>query len=179
MSQSVVQSALSGPQYDAWLAYHSELPGVNGLAQKTTPAWSKLILAEENHGVITTALTELSRGLEKLYGVKPSVSHLSDTKASERYGHAPAIRIGTWTGSDSVAASFSETERSAVLGEGYIIRKDETEGVLVIGSETPQGVLYGTFHLLREPTLDSGSASEAEEAVGKWSFITEQPTNAL
>lgn len=54
MSQSVVQSALSGPQYDAWLGYHSELPRANEFTKKTAPAWSKLILAEENHGVITT-----------------------------------------------------------------------------------------------------------------------------
>lgn len=140
MSQSVVQAALSGPQYDAWLGYHSELPRANEFNQKTAPAWSKLILAEENHGVITTALTELSRGLERLYGVKPSVSHLSDAQESERdnYASAPAIQIGTWTGSDSVAGSFSETERSTVQGEGYIIRENETEGVLVIGSETPK-----------------------------------------
>lgn len=140
MSQSVIQSALSGPQYDAWLGYHSELPRANEFNQKTAPAWSKLILAEENHGVITTALTELSRGLERLYGVKPSVSHLSDAQESERDNHAsaPAIQIGTWTGSDSVAGSFSETERSTVQGEGYIIRENETEGVLVIGSETPK-----------------------------------------
>lgn len=140
MSQSVVQSALSGPQYDAWLGYHSELPGANEFTKKTAPAWSKLILAEENHGVITTALTELSRGLERLYGVKPSVSHLSDAQESERDSHAstPAIRIGTWTGSDLVAGSFSETERSTVQGEGYVIRENKTEGVLVIGSETPK-----------------------------------------
>lgn len=179
MNQSIVQSALSGPQYDAWLGYHSELPKANGIACKKAPAWSKLILAEEKHGVITTALTELSRGLEKLYGVKPTVSQLSDAQQSERHNHDsdPSIRIGTWTGSNSLAGSFSETERSTVQGEGYIIR--ETEGVLIIGSETPQGVLYGAFHLLRELTMDQGSASEVDDAVNKLSFIREQPTNAL
>ena len=34
MNQSIVQSALSGPQYDAWLGYHSELPRANGIARK-------------------------------------------------------------------------------------------------------------------------------------------------
>lgn len=34
MSQSVVQSALSGPQYDAWLGYHSELPRANEFTKR-------------------------------------------------------------------------------------------------------------------------------------------------
>ena len=42
--------------------------------------------------------------------------------------------------------------------KGTSIRETETEGVLVIGSETPQGVLYGAFHLLRELTMDQGIA---------------------
>ncbi|WKL02268.1 hypothetical protein Q0F98_39505 [Paenibacillus amylolyticus] len=90
MNQSVVQTALSGPQYDAWLGYHSNCQERMDLPKRRLLRGASGILMEENHGVITTALTELSRGLEKLYGVKPSVSHLSDTQQSERDNNTSA-----------------------------------------------------------------------------------------
>lgn len=181
MSQSTIQSSLSGPQYEAWLGYHAALPGANGAARKAAPLWSKRIEVQEQHQVIETALTELSQGLGKLYGVQPAIWNSQIQHAEENEG-GPAIRLGTWAGSDTAAHSFSEAERSAVQGEGFIIREDESRGELVIGSETPQGVLYAVFHLLRELTLQQGETVTADATIhGETTRIdiTEQPVNQL
>ncbi|GGH49885.1 xylan alpha-(1-_2)-glucuronosidase [Paenibacillus silvae] len=185
MSQTTIQSGLSGPQYDAWLGYHAALPGANDTARKAAPLWSKRVEVQEQHEVMDTALTELSQGLGKLYGVQPEMIK-SQTQGSQQNERGPAIRLGTWAGSDFAANVLTDAERAAVHGEGFIIREDESQRELVIGSETPQGILYAVFHLLRELTLkqEGAEAGAAAVAVATESqperiVINEQPVNSL
>lgn len=181
MSQTTVQSGLSGPQYEAWLGYHAALPGANGAARTAAPLWSRLIDVQEQHLVIDTALTELKQGLSKLYGEQPVIRHSHTQSTDSEEQRKPLIRLGTWAGNNQVTRAFTETERSAVQGEGFIIREDESLQELVIGSETPQGILYAVFHLLRELTLKQGQSEEAGSTLNgeKCIFITEQPVNQL
>lgn len=184
MSQTTVRSNLSGPQYDAWLGYHAALPGANGGLHKAAPIWSKRIEVQEQHHVMDTALTELSQGLSKLYGVQPEIikAQTQDALHNERI---PAIRLGTLDGSRFAAATLTDSERAAVHGEGFIIREDEAQRELVISSATPQGVLYAVFHLLRELILkperaQTGAASDdMKHGKHKRIDITEQPVNSL
>lgn len=185
MSQTTIQSGLSGPQYDAWLGYHAALPGANDTARKAAHLWSKRVEVQEQHEVMDTALAELSQGLGKLYGVQPEIIK-SRTQGSQQNERGPAIRLGTWAGSDFAANTLTDAERATVHGEGFIIREDESQRELVIGSETPQGILYAVFHLLRELTLkqDSAEAGAVAVAVATESqperiVITEQPVNSL
>ncbi|MGQ8872013.1 alpha-glucuronidase family glycosyl hydrolase [Paenibacillus sp. TSA_86.1] len=180
MSQTTVQSGLSGPQYEAWLGYHAALPGANGDAKTAAPLWSRLIDVQEQHQVIDTALAELTQGLSMLYGEQPVISH-SQTQSTERdEQRKPSIRLGTWAGNSLVTGTFTETERATVQGEGFIIREDESLRELVIGSETPQGVLYAVFHLLRELTLKQRGTDQADSTGGEQQIlITEQPVNQL
>lgn len=182
MSNTTVQSNISGPQYDAWLGYLQGQSGVKGAARKATPVWAYTVSAAGDQEMISTAITELTQGLDKLFGIKPKVSQEVTSQVSDpdlANQEAQGIWLGTWTGSKAVAQAFSETERSAVHGEGYMIREDKERGRLFIGSETPQGVLYGTFHLLRELVLDQESANDAQPAAGRLRYIAEQPVNAL
>ena len=71
MSQTTVRSELSGPQYEAWLGYHTALPGKNGTTRTAAPLWSGLIDVQEQHLVINTALTELQQGLASYMGYSP------------------------------------------------------------------------------------------------------------
>lgn len=182
MSQTTVHSNLSGPQYDAWLGYHAALPGTNGAARTAAPLWSRLIDVQEHHPIIDTALTELKLGLRKLYGEEPVLCHAEEQNAEQKE-RSPAIRLGTWAGSESVANAFTDAERSAVHGEGYLIHEDESLHELVIGSETPQGILYAVFHLLRELTLNPGGTNDPADStlnVEKRPIaFQEQPVNQL
>lgn len=169
---SIVQSGLAGPQYDAWLGYLAGIPGKNGAASAKAPLWARQVIAEEAHPVIKTAAAELTIGLEKLYGSKPETTAAGDAHVS-----AAGIWIGTWAGSETLRNTFTDAERASVHGEGYVIREDADRGHLYIGSETPQGVLYGSFHVLRELVLRMGRSDGASaEAFGQ---IAEQPRNLL
>ncbi|MEK3823674.1 alpha-glucuronidase family glycosyl hydrolase [Paenibacillus sp. FSL K6-1558] len=183
MSQTTVQSGLSGPQYEAWLGYHVALPEAKGATGTRTaaPLWSRQIDVQEQHLVIDTALTELKQGLGKLYGEQPVIRHSQTQSTDSDEQRKPSIRVGTWAGNNQVTSAFTEAERAAVQGEGFIIREDESRQELIIGSETPQGVLYAVFHLLRELTLKQGKSEEAGSALDgeKPLFITEQPVNQL
>ena len=181
MSQTTLQTGLSGPQYEAWLGYHTALPGGNGAARKAAPLWSRKIDVQEKHQVIDTALSELTEGLSKLYGEQPVISHSQTQSTETDQQRKPSIRLGTWAGNGMVTGTFTEEERAAVQGEGFIIREDESLRELVIGSETPQGVLYAVFHLLRELTLQQWKKEEVGSTVNgeKRLLITEQPVNQL
>lgn len=169
---SIVQSGLAGPQYDAWLGYLAGIPGKNGAGSATAPVWARQVYTEEAHPVINTAATELTIGMEKLYGSKPETTAARDVHAS-----AAGIWIGTWSGSETLRETFTDAERASVHGEGYVIREDADRGHLYIGSETPQGVLYGSFHVLRELVLRNGRSGEASAEV--FGHIAEQPRNLL
>ncbi|MCZ1269239.1 alpha-glucuronidase family glycosyl hydrolase, partial [Paenibacillus tundrae] len=182
MSNTTVQSIISGPQYDAWLGYLQSQSAVKGAAKKTAPVWSHTVTVAEDQEIISTASAELTQGLDKLFGIKPKVNQETVSQVSKSdsaHQEAQGIWLGTWTGSEAVAQAFSDTERSTVQGEGYIIREDKEQGRLFIGSETPQGVLYGTFHLLRELVLEQENSNEVHPAEVRLSYISEQPVNAL
>ncbi|WP_145408569.1 alpha-glucuronidase family glycosyl hydrolase [Paenibacillus xylanexedens] len=176
MSQSIVQTDLSGPQYDAWLSYRSGSSRRGGVA-KHAPSWIQHIIVNEEHQVLSTAAAELIQGVENLYGVKPTLNQAQSAQTNS--DAAPGIWLGTWSGSSSVAGQFSESERNSVQGEGYIIRFNEEQGQLAIGAESAQGVLYGTFHVLREITLAQESSIDAEPLESRLRYITEQPRNSL
>ena len=127
-----------------------------GTARQTVPAWVKRINTIEKHEVIATALEELTQGLERLFGEKPTTVLSGIDLADKLASQDPGIWMGTWAGNSLLADTFSESERAAVQGEGFVIHEDEELGRLFIGAETPQGVLYGTFHLLRELVLAQG-----------------------
>lgn len=176
MSQSIVQTDLSGPQYDAWLSYRSDSSRRGGVA-KHAPSWVQHIIVNEEHEVLSTAVAELIQGLENLYGVKATVNQAQAAQTSSDV--TTGIWLGTWSGSSSVAGQFSESERSSVQGEGYIICFNEEQGQLAIGAESAQGVLYGTFHVLRELTLAQESSIDAEPLESRLRYIAEQPRNSL
>ncbi|WP_338543907.1 alpha-glucuronidase family glycosyl hydrolase [Paenibacillus tundrae] len=176
MSRSIVQTELSGPQYDAWLSYRSGSSTRGGVA-KHAPSWIRHIIVNEKHEVLSTAVAELMQGLENIYGVKPAVNQAQSAQANS--DAAPGIWLGTWSGSSCVAGQFSESERTSVQGEGYIIRFNEKQGQLAIGAESAQGVLYGTFHVLRELTLTPESSIDAEPLESRLRYIAEQPRNSL
>lgn len=176
MSQTIAQTDLSGPQYDAWLSYRSG-SFTSGGASKHAPSWIQHITVNEKHEVISTAVAELIQGLENLYGVKPTVNQAQAAQMNSDV--TPGIWLGTWSGSSSVAGQFSESERSSVQGEGYIIRFNEEQGQLAIGAESAQGVLYGTFHVLRELTLAQESSIDARPLESRLRYIAEQPRNSL
>ena len=120
--------------YLAWLGY----PRLSGDTLDAYAAFGAVIAAEEE-AVIRTAAAELQRGLEGLTG-----------KAVAAAGEGAVVAVGTFDhGPDLVRGLFSEEDRAAAGSEGFILRYSDSHRAIAVGANTPAGVLYGVFHLLR------------------------------
>lgn len=145
-----------GTGYQAWLGYRPMAPGERAEEYK---AYNRIAVREDDE-VIQTAVSELSRGLEGVLGVKPA-----QTRHEQR-----AIVLGTIEGHSHVGFVFAEHSFEEMGQEGYFIYSDQKNHCIVVGAATPCGVLYGTFHLLR---LLSAGASVEHLA------LSEAPANKL
>ncbi|NOU64001.1 alpha-glucuronidase [Paenibacillus sp. LMG 31461] len=146
----------AGSGYQAWLGYRQLLPG----DQFDQYADFNRIHVTEKDAVIQTAVSELTYGLEGILGVKPDIV--------EQEKHV--IAIGTF-GNNPIVDRLVTPEKIAQIGqEGYVIITDKKNACVAVGANTSNGVLYGTFHLLR--LLSTGSDINELD-------IVENPINKL
>ncbi|OAS23463.1 alpha-glucuronidase family glycosyl hydrolase [Paenibacillus oryzisoli] len=146
----------TGSGYQAWLGYRQLLPGDR---YDQYADYSRIHVTEKD-AVIQTAVSELIYGLEGILGVKPEIV------AQEKH----VIAIGTF-GNNPVVDRIVTPEKIARIGqEGYVIITDKENACVAVGATSSNGVIYGTFHLLR--LLSTGSDINELD-------IVENPINRL
>ncbi|WP_438448443.1 alpha-glucuronidase family glycosyl hydrolase [Gorillibacterium sp. sgz5001074] len=146
----------TGDGYQAWLGYRRLAPGER-YHQYT--AYNR-IQAAEDHVVIRTAVSELSRGLEGILGVSPEVTAQG----------GQGIVLATFRQYPDADRLFGADTIVRLGPEGYAIRTDKENSRIAVGGASESGVLYGTFHLLR--ILSMGLSVEDLD-------LTENPVNQL
>ncbi|WP_044481854.1 alpha-glucuronidase family glycosyl hydrolase [Paenibacillus antibioticophila] len=143
--------------YQAWLGY-------NRLAGKRLEQYAdyrRIVVAEQDE-IIASAVAELIRGLEGMFGQTPEISHIWDGGSG--------IVIGTIGGNTLLQEFIDEETRAGIGAEGFAIQSDPSAGRIAIGAVSSAGVLYGVFHLLR--LIGIGSPIDAIH-------IVENPVNQL
>ena len=129
-------SALAENGSELWLRYRQFTP----LASEALQPYNTVVSDEKNE-TIDLAIGELQSAWQAFLG-KP----LSAANTIKRSG----IVLGT-KNSKTIQSLIPTGELETVGSEGYIIRysKGKDREQLVIAAQSPVGVLYGTFHLLR------------------------------
>jgi alpha-glucuronidase len=146
----------SGTGYQAWLDYRRLTPGQ---CFDQYSSYNRISVTEDNE-VIRTAVAELSRGLEGLLGIQPEMTSNKEN----------VIVLGTFGSHPQVDRLFKADEIARITLEGYVIRTDKENRLIAVGAVSANGVLYGTFHLLR--LLSMGLSVEELD-------IAENPANML
>ncbi|MWC28613.1 alpha-glucuronidase family glycosyl hydrolase [Paenibacillus sp. MMS18-CY102] len=142
--------------YKAWLAMHAREDVVQRKQEATRYGW---IASSEHHETVVAAVSELVSGIGAMLGQEP---RLIEPEYIEQ-----GIIIGTIEGNVRIQAICGDV--TGQLGpEGFVIRA--SAGLTAIGANTPAGVLYGAFHLLR--LLALGNKMENLSVI-------ERPANAL
>ncbi|WP_159886738.1 alpha-glucuronidase family glycosyl hydrolase [Paenibacillus puerhi] len=125
----------TGSGYEAWLGYRRLASGEHG---NSYAIFNRIVVTEKDE-VIQTAVSELTRGLEGILGIQPEITDHGEH----------AIALGTFGNHPLIDRVFGAEIIAQVGPEGYVIKADKEKGCLAIGAVSPQGVLYGAFHLLR------------------------------
>ncbi|MCX7711782.1 MAG: alpha-glucuronidase [Clostridia bacterium] len=142
--QAKKQSTLKEKKIDAcWLKY--------GLIQDLERRmqyikWGTNIAMVEAAPVVSTACTELTRGIKGLLGINPAV-HLTLGPIEE----LPCVILGILGKSEKFDALLKQSDRDQIQKEGFRIKSIEArkENCIVIAGKDGKGVLYGVFSLLR------------------------------
>jgi alpha-glucuronidase len=126
--------------YELWLRYRL----VQNL-DRLTDYRSRLaeVVVQEQEPRVRSAVAELDRALPALLGRQVPTT----TTPSDR----PGAVVGTWSGSAAVRELVSRGDVERVGPDGYLLRSVRQAGVdrIVVAGNTGQGVLTGTFALLR------------------------------
>nr|WP_238162594.1 alpha-glucuronidase family glycosyl hydrolase [Cohnella sp. AR92] len=132
--------------YQAWLRYVRLKPEL----AKEYSSWcgAAIVVASEGAPLLATARKELAAGIESMLGFAPQESEQS--QGNENSGQEGFLLIGT-LGEKELQNVASESERSALGSEGYLLRTVEEPGrrFIAIAGNTDRGALYGAFHFLR------------------------------
>ncbi|KQM41042.1 alpha-glucuronidase family glycosyl hydrolase [Sphingomonas sp. Leaf10] len=120
--------------YDLWLRYRP-LPGAQA---ETVAAQVTSVVHDERDPTIELAATELTRGLSGLTGRSVAAGNIGDG----------AIVIGT---ASSARIAALRLPLQGLGREGFVLRSVKIDGkrVTVVAANSPVGVLYGAFRLLR------------------------------
>ena len=150
------KSMKAGSGYSAWLGYR-RLDAGERLEEYLS--YNRIAAVEEDE-VIQTAVSELARGLKELLGCAPQEGETGEG----------AIVLGTFGNHPLIGRIFPEQHPADFPAEGYRIRSSAGNGCIAIGAASPNGVLYGVFHLLR--LMSTGQPLSGLD-------ITEAPANML
>lgn len=150
------QQAKDTSGYKAWLALHARADEAQRKREAARYDW---LAACEQHDTIAAAVSELRNGIRSILGQE--LREIDPNRIEQ------GIVIGTFDGNERIRALCGDA--SEQLGaEGFAIRA--SEGLMAIGANTPSGVLYGVFHLLRLLAL-----GELTENLS----VMERPANGL
>lgn len=143
--------------YRAWLQYN-EITGAE-LRRVYGELLGRIVMEGEASHLCEVAAQELQEGLKSMLRMTPVVMKEAPTSGSY-------LRIGLTAG-QAAATTQAEGRNWEKEEEAYslkLIKAEEGNRLELIG-QSPSGVLYGVFHLLRSIALDHGLEKlEAEES---------------
>ncbi len=154
----------------AWLDYRPAAPGaINGDESKLL----QNVVASQSDPTIHTAADELDRAITAIAGIKPGNS----TDATGAAG----IILGT-PGTSQLIANLADPSQLKQAGDqGYVLESVKNGGTpyLIVGANSPSGVIAGTFALIRrmqlgQPFLDLNIVDAPKTSirlVNHWDFI--------
>jgi len=132
------------PLYEAWLHYR---PMEDSALKSAYEKVFKNVVVQGNHPVVRTAGEELGYALKKMLGHR-----IESTVKLQADGN---IILGTPQTSPLIASVQSKLNLSRIGREGFVIERLKVDGknCLVVAANSPAGVVYGTFALIRRLQL--------------------------
>ncbi len=126
--------------YRLWLRYE---PVTNAEKLSHYKNVVKYIVVDSDESMINSAVNELQQGVNNMLGINPVIA--------DKVKEDGAIVLGIPETSEIVASLKLEDKLNGLGEEGYIILSttiNKKKCIVIAGNKT-NGVLYGTFHLLR------------------------------
>lgn len=130
--------------YKLWLRY---APITDQALAQTYQSELSAVVTTHRSATVDVAVSELENGIKSMLGVAPQ--RLALEKPFDPSDKSVLV-LGRLENKE-VRACFSQAEQERIGDEGYLIRSLDRDGrhYTVIAANTDQGLLYGSFHLLR------------------------------
>ena len=122
----------TNPAYACWLNYH---PIQNQDKAEEYRSFCSSITVTGASPLLSTAISELEQGIEKMLGIKPGLLQRKEASGGILLGLVDQV------------TGIPEHKKEQITEEGFII--EYCNPAMIISGKTYKGILYGVFTFLR------------------------------